>query len=415
MAEDDWLPRFVEPAVREALNDTPVVVIQGARQVGKSTLANRVSDSFAGARRVTLDDATALAVARADPSFFVGQAPDSLLVIDEAQRAPQLILPIKASVDRDRRPGRFLLTCSADLLRVRGVGDSLARRAETIELRALSQGEIARRDSPDDFVSWLSGGGDIAAGSVLSPQTVVAGGYPEAVRRRPERARRWLESYAAQLATHDARELQQGAYADHLPRLLTLLAAGGQQELVQAKTARALDVSEQAVKAYVALAEAMRLVTELPSWGRTPRGRVVRRPKIALTDTGLSAALTGFTAEHAVTIGGREHYGALVEQFVSLELRKQQGWSAQRFSLWHYRELDGLEVDIVVELSDGRLVAIEIKSATEVSEKAWRGLMRFRDRFRDRDVTGVVFHGGHRAATIDGWLRVLPITTLWEH
>lgn len=415
MTNDDWLPRFVEPAVREALTDTPVIALQGARQVGKSTLANRVSENIEGARSVTLDDATVLAVARSDPSFFVEQASNSLLVIDEVQRAPELILPIKAAVDRDRRPGRFLLTGSADLLRVPGVGDSLAGRAETIELRPLSQGEIARRTQPEDFISWVLGGDRIQDGQALNSQTIIMGGYPEAVKRRPERARRWLESYAERLSTHDARELHQGGYADHLPRLLVILAAGGQQELVLAKTARTLGVSEPTVQSYLDLAETMRLVSPLPSWGRTPRGRVVRRPKIALTDTGLSAALTGFTSEHATTIGGREYLGALLEQFVALELRKQQGWSSLRYTLWHYRELDGLEVDIVVELSDGRLLAIEVKTSSHVSERAWRPLTRFRDRFIDRDVTGVVLHGGANVATINNWLHILPVTTLWNH
>lgn len=268
---------------------------------------------------------------------------------------------------------------------------------------------------PEDFVAWLLNGVTGFQGRALDPRVVITGGYPEAVRRRPERARRWLESYAERLATHDARELQQGAYADNLPRLLALLAEGGQQELVLAKAARALAVSEQAVKSYVTLSETMRLVAPLAAWSRAPRGRVVRRPKIGLADTGLSAAITGFSTELANTVGGREYYGSLVEQFVSLELRKQRGWSAERFTLWHYRELDGLEVDIVVELHDGRLLAIEVKSAIDVSARAWRNLERFRDRYRDREVHAVVLHGGTTSARIDEWLHVLPIDALWMH
>ena len=411
----DAYPRFLETAVRDALGDTPVVVIQGARQVGKSTLAELVASEAPDAQRVTLDDQSSLAVAESDPTFFVEQAAGALLVIDEAQRAPSLILPIKATVDRDRRPGRFLLTGSADLLHVKGVGDSLAGRAETVELKPLSQGELSRRSIPEDFVSWVLSGNISGQFDPLDRVAVVTGGYPEAARRTPERARRWFDSYVERLADHDARELQNGGYADHIRQLLALIAAGGQGELVRAKLARSVGVAENTVDAYLRLATTMRLVSTLPSWGRSARGRVVRRPKVCLNDPGLSAFLTGFTAQHASSIGGREYYGALVEQFVALELEKQSGWSREPFRLFHFRDLDGLEVDIVIELADGRLLAIEVKSAASVTGKSWANLVRFKEMFADRDVTGVCLHGGTQSSRIQGWLYVLPITTLWQH
>lgn len=405
-------PRHLEGAVAEALADTPVVVLQGARQVGKSTLARMVAEGVPNVRQVTLDDPETLSVAHADPTFFVEQAGDGLLIIDEAQRAPGLVLPLKAAVDRNRRPGRFLLTGSADLLQIKGVGDSLAGRAETIELHPLSQGEIAGRGTPEDFVSWVLDRprGDFAP---LDPATVVAGGYPEPIGRTPDRARRWFDSYTARLADHDARDLQQGGYAQHLRQLLGLLAAGGRQEPVRARLARELDVAEATVDSYLRLAATMRLTSTTPAWGRSYRGRAVRRPKISLNDTGLAAALAGFTVDHAMQIGGREYYGTLIEQFVALELEKQRAWSTVRYSLHHFRDPDGLEVDIVAELGDGRLLAIEVKTAASVGAGAWRGLKRFRERFADREVVGVCLHGGSQVATIKGWLHVLPVTALW--
>ncbi|TBT82478.1 ATP-binding protein [Propioniciclava sinopodophylli] len=410
-------PRSLEVAVRDALADTPVVVIQGARQVGKSTLAQLVAAGSLNVRQVTLDDPAALAVAESDPAFFVEQAGRGLLVIDEAQRAPGLILPLKASVDRDRRPGRFLLTGSADLLQVKGVGDSLAGRAETVELKPLSQGELTRRSDSEDFASWLLSGADTGTGrfQALNPAVVVTGGYPEVVRRTPQRAGRWFDSYVERLADHDARDLHRGGYPDHLRHLLTLLAAGGIQELVKAKTARTLGVAENTIDTYLRLAATMRLVASLPSWGRSQRGRVARRPKICLHDTGLSAALATFTTAHALTIGGREYYGALVEQFVALELAKQQAWSSTPYSLYHFRDLDGLEVDLIIEWADGRLLAIEVKSSTSITEKAWTNLIRFKDRFPDRHITGACLHAGTQTAVIGGWLHILPITALWQH
>ena len=159
----------------------------------------------------------------------------------------------------------------------------------------------------------------------------------------------------------------------------------------------------------------MRVLAWLPAWGRSRGSRVTRRPKVAVHDTGLGANLAGFASAHASTIGGREYYSAIVEQFVAWELGKQQGWSEESYSLSHFRDLDGLEVDIVVELARGRLLAIEVKSSSTLTEKAWRNLLRFRQRFSDREVTAVCLHTGTDVAVIEGWLHLLPITSLWQH
>ncbi len=395
--------------------DTPVVVVQGARQVGKSTLVRQISSQLPSVQSFTLDDPATLAIAQSDPSFFVDQNPDGVLVIDEAQRAPELILPIKASVDRDRRPGRFLLTGSADLLQVKGAGDSLAGRAETIELWPFSQGELVRRSSPEDFVTWVLERPSLAEGTALDIKTVVRGGYPEATTRSPARALRWFNSYITRLADHDARDLAGGGFPDHLEALLRLIAAGGQSEVVKARLAREIGISESTLRSYLRLSRDMRLIHTLPSWGRTPRGRITRRQKIGLNDTGLAAAMAAFSESQAAMVGGREQYGSLVELFIALELAKQRTWSQQTYSLYHFRHLDGLEVDLIVELHDGRLIAIEVKSTTSPTQKSWANVVRFREMFPEREIVGVCLHAGQQAARIDGWLDVLPISALWHH
>lgn len=408
-------PRHALGLVQEALTDTPVVVLQGARQVGKSTLAQMASAAL-DATAASMDDAYSRSLAAEDPQFFVEQAGQGMLVVDEAQRAPELILPIKASVDRLRRPGRFLLTGSADLLQVKGVGDSLAGRAETVELMTLSQGEINHRSSPEDFVSWLLRGAESSNAFLpLQPETVVTGGYPEVLSRSGRRRDRWFASYTARLADHDARDLQSGGFADHMTALLRLLAAQGQSELVKAKEARILGISETTLDSYLRLAHVMHLVVSTAPWRRTPRSRLSKRPKVSLTDTGLAAHLAGFTAPMATTVGGREFYGTLVEQFVALELRRQRAWSQQSFDLYHYRDHDGPEVDMLLELSDGRLIAIEVKSARTVNDRSWVGLKQFRDHLQDREVVGVVLHAGTEVAHLNDWLHVLPISALWTH
>ncbi len=414
MSETSLIPRFARAAVETALSDTPVVVIQGARQVGKSTLAHMVV-ADREARVITLDDPPTLSLAQDDPKAVVNQYPAGTLAIDEAQRAPGLILPLKAAVDARRTPGRFLLTGSADLLQVKGVGDSLAGRAETIELMPFSQGELARRSIPEDFVTWLLTGAEGDDFSPLKPEAVIAGGFPEVHLRSEQRARRWLNDYVSRLADHDARELKDGGYADQLGAMLTYIASLGQAELVKAKLARSIGVAESTMEVYWRLAKTMRLVVEYQAWNRAPHRRLVRRPKASLLDTGLSAALIGFTSAQAIAPGGREYYGSLVEQFVALELAKQRWWTQTPYAIYHFRDLDNLEVDLVIETEGGDLIAVEVKSTTTPTQQHWHNLLAFHERFTDRRVTGVLLHTGDTTARLHDWLHVLPITSLWQH
>jgi predicted AAA+ superfamily ATPase len=186
-------------------------------------------------------------------------------------------------------------------------------------------------------------------------------------------------------------------------------------ELVKANVARDLGVAESTAAAYLRLARDMRLVTEFPAWNRAPGKRLTRRPKVCLLDTGMAAALAGFTAAKAGQVGGREYYGALVEQFVALELAKQSGWSATPFSLYHFRDLDGLETDLVIETDQNTLIAIEVKATTAPAAKHWRNLAALRHRLADRDFVGVLLHSGSFAAQLHNWLHIVPITALWRH
>jgi predicted AAA+ superfamily ATPase len=364
---------------------------------------------------LTLDDDATRRFAQEDPVAFVDRAPDRLMVIDEAQRVPELIVPLKANVDRNRRPGRFLLTGSADLLQVKGVADSLAGRAETVEMAPLSQAELARAGTPEDFVTWLTAGAGTGPFDAPDPAVIVRGGFPEAHRRTGRRARAWLTAYLDRLAGHDARELHRGGYGDDLVSLMRLVASQGQSELVKAKFARDLGIAESTADVYLRLARTMRLTVEFPAWNRAPRGRIVRRPKICLADTGLGAALARFTAPMATNPGGREYLGALTEQFVALELAKQRAWTETPFDLYHFRDRDGHEVDLLIETWEGDLIAVEVKSTRTITPKLWAGLADFRDRFTDRRITGVLLHAGIESAFLHGWLHVLPITALWQH
>ena len=399
----------------EMLDESPIVVIQGARQVGKSTLARQVTERC-DAWSVSLDDTDVAALARSDPRGFVGQAPGRLLVLDEAQREPTLTLALKMAVDRNRRPGQFLITGSADFLRLKTTGDSLAGRAEILTLRPLSMGELQQRRTPEDWVSWILAGapGRIQAESPeATRECIISGGYPLALSRRtPASRQRWFNGYLQSIATKDAEELSGGDFPGKLPQLLRLLAAEGVSEYVAAKMARHLGVSEKTLGGYFDLAHAMYLVEALPAWGVGISKRVIRRPKVSLVDSGLAAVSVGMTVEKSRLVGGMEYFGALTEQFVAGELRKQREWTASPFDLYHYRHRDQ-EVDIVIELPDGRLILVEVKSGLSVPKGTFAKLEQLIP--GDRVVARVVLYLGEQSLKIAPGNYLLPISSLWTH
>lgn len=418
------IPRHAVSIAREILEGSPLLVVQGARQVGKSTLVGQAVDSQR-AHMVTLDDPLERAFAEADPAAFLQQAQGKTLVVDEAQRVPALALELKRTIDADRRPGRFAITGSSDLLRTPGVSDSLAGRAEFLRVYPLTPGEIMERPEPEDWVSWILDG---AAGANAGKVTycggdelrvmVLAGGYPLPVQREGERRKaRWFDSYVTSLIEHDAPQLAGGQFPSQLRALLRHVAEQGQSELVKAKTARALGVGETALGDYLALAERMYLLDVTPGWGVGFTNRVVKRPKVAVADSGLAAFLSGLTLEKTRVAGGAELFGATLKSFVGEQLRAQSTWSRERFSLHHYRERDR-KIDVVVELADSRLILIEVKAAETVTERAWKNLDVGSAPFKDRAAARVVLYAGTRAVTMKNGgvpLHVLPVSSLWQH
>ena len=411
------IDRHASVALREAMADTPIVVIQGARQVGKSTLASMVLDGI-GAELLTLDDPQVRAGAMADPVGFLDRA-DGCIGIDEVQLEPGLIGAIKANVDRDRRPGRFLLTGSADLLRVAGVQDSLAGRAETVVLGPLSQGELrGRRESFIDeaFAASTRWGGFEELGRADYLAAAVLGGYPE-VRSRPERNRRrqWFSSYVERIVRRDAIDLGGVRRVELLARLLRVFAARGCAELNMASLANELGAPATTLPPYVDLLEMVYLVTNVPAWSRNLGERVIRRPKIAVSDTGLMASLANLdTVAMKVGSRGSDAAGGLLEAFVIGELTKAIPWSATRPRLFFFRDRDGREIDVVLEADDGRVVGIEVKAASSVALGDFRHLRWLRDTIGDDFSAGIVLNTGRDITPFGDRLVALPISALWS-
>jgi predicted AAA+ superfamily ATPase len=413
----DYLTRNIETLVLSTVSDTPVTIIQGARQVGKSTLASMLAARL-DSRHVTLDNPTIFQAAHEDPVSFTEQHRDGTLIIDEAQLFPQLLRSIKLAVDANRRPGRFIITGSADLLHVAGANESLAGRAETIRLYPFSQGEM--RGRREDFVKVVLGGNLPAMFSQVESigrqeyaAMIAKGGYPEAVMRDGRRRRSFFKNYLASVIDHDAVGLSGLAHLDKLSLLFSLLSAQSSSELVKANLAKLVGIPETSIHAYIRLLSDLCLIHEMPAWGRNISSRAVGRSKLSLNDTGLICFLNGESAESLQDVTHGETFGSLLESLVVSELLKQQAWSEVDYSLYHFRDKDQREVDIVIELFDGRLIGVEVKATQTVLRRHFNGLRFLRDRVGERFVAGIVFHTGKECLSFGDRLDSLPLCALW--
>nr|WP_269329373.1 ATP-binding protein [Kineosporia babensis] len=399
------------------MTDTRVVVVQGARQVGKTTLVTQVAEQLGGGRLVTLDDDLSRTSAELDPTGFLLQNPGGLLVVDEVQRAPTLIPALKLIVDRDRRPGRFLLTGSANLLRMPAMQDSLAGRAENIDLYGFSQGELSgvlekfidRAMTGELFLGYSS---TLTRADYL--EIACAGGYPEAVSRPSGRRRSaWFENYVRRIVERDAADISALQRLAELPELLKLLAARNATELTAAQLASDSGIPVRSLAPYLDLLETLFLIHRLPAWSTNLSNRVVSRPKMALLDSGVAADLVNVSPVGAGPGANPQIAGQLLEGFIAAELKRQLSWADVDARLYHYRDRDGAEVDLVLEAKDGRVIGIEVKAASTIGGRDVKWLTRMRDRLGDQFVAGIVLHTGPTSAPFGERIVALPISVLW--
>ena len=405
--------RAIAPSVLAALADTPVVVLNGARQVGKTTLVARL-DYQRSSEVISLDEAANRDAAREDPRAFVSRPVDTL-VVDEAQLEPGLFRAIKAEVDRDRRPGRFLLTGSARLLSAPDMADALVGRVEIIELWPFSQGELA--GFADNFVDLLfTGPRELIHGSDMRRtdliERIATGGFPDVVARAKSRRRPWFENYLATATQSVIRELSAIERLAEMPRLLRLCAARTGAELNVSALANELSIPARTTDGYLALLEAAFLIHRVPAWSTNLSRKVIRRPKLVVSDSGLACHLLGVT-DTTLDRPGRP-LGPLLETFVANEIRKQLTWSAERPSLWHFRDRGGAEVDLVLEHPDGRICGIEVKATSTPRAEDLRGLRYLADRLGDRFQFGVLLTAAPEATPFGPRLAALPVSALWS-
>ncbi len=413
MPDHPLLPRLAEAALTDALSDTPVAIVQGPRQCGKTTLAMRVGKRL-GFAYLNLDDDAARRAAQDDPAGFVARLPVRA-TIDEVQRAPEIFLPLKMEVDRRRTPGRFLLTGSTNVLLLPRIADSLAERMGSIRLHPLAQCEVERRE-PTLLRAILRGDFQVRTSRRLGEELAVriaGGGYPAALARKtPARKKQWYADYVDSMVQRDVRDLSRFGSLNAIPKLLKLAASQTARLINVSELAVPFRVSRPTIRDYVTLLERIFLLQELPPWHSNRLNRLVKAPKLHVTDSGLACALLGLSP--AALWEDREKLGQLLETFVYGELRRQSSAFEDEIEFSHFRDKDGAEVDVVLEHSGSRISGAEVKASSTVRTTDFRGMRRLREASGKRFVCGIVLYDGEVTAGFGDGMFAVPIASLWR-
>lgn len=410
--------RRLQDVVRGRMAAEPVIILHGPRAVGKSTLLGGLARSM-GRPIVDLDDLATRDAVRADPRLFVGG--EGPVLIDEFQHVPEVLDAIKAELNRDTRPGRFVITGSTRYATVPATAQSLTGRVHRADVRPLSQGEIA--ESREDFAELLTGDPALLVRATSTTtrrdyiSRIVAGGFPMALRRAGTTARaRWFDDYVESVLERDVLELSRVRQRRQLPRLLGQFASQTGQVLNIARVAATVGMEKSTAENYTKLLEAVFLVYLLPSWGTTLGSRVAAAPKIHMVDSGLAARLVRLTEAKlaAASASALTEFGHLLETFVVGEVCKQLDWLDQPTVRGHWRTHDGDEVDLVIERDDGMVVAIEVKAGSRVPSSDLGGLVKLRRKLGGQFLGGVVLYTGARSYTYEKNIHIVPVDRLWR-
>jgi len=385
-------------------------MVNGPRQCGKTTMVRE----FASKNRtyVTLDDDTVLESVRNDPSGFVRGL--DMAIVDEVQRAPDLLRAIKKSVDTDRRPGRFLLTGSANVLTLPQVSESLAGRMEIITLLPLGRSEVLGK--PPTFLE------NAFAGKVTKPfeiiigddlvRTVLIGGYPEMLRRKNQKRRRgWARDYIKAIVQRDIRDIADLDKLAQMPRLFQVLAHHSSQLTNFSQLGGQIGLDDKTTRKYISILEQLFLVHRVEPWFRNQLKRLVKTPKLHFIDSGLLAVTIGATEERVPK--DRSILGPLLETFLLSEVMKQVSWLDEPCRLYYYRNKDQDEVDIVLENEGGAIVGLEIKAGATVNASDFRGLRKLSGASGHNFKLGLVLYDSENTVPFGESMFAAPISCLW--
>lgn len=407
------IQRKIKSKLLEALTDSPVVLVHGARQTGKSTLVKHIAENDYPARYLTFDDSGILSAAQNNPYDFISEYSENL-VIDEVQRVPEIFLAIKSFVDKNRKAGKFILTGSANVLLLPKVSESLAGRIEILNLFPLSQCELSNANINliDELFRNNLKPKDILRKKNNLANKVASGGFPEMLARKDrERQKAWFKSYITTILQRDVRDISNIEKLSDLPRLLSLFAARAGTLLNFAELSRSAAIPQTTLKRYTSLLEAIFMIYILPAWSGNLSKRLIKTPKLYLNDTGLLSHLAGFEQEKVLS--DALSWGRMLENFVLMELLKQSSWSKFNLSLYHYRSASGQEVDFIIERSDGKLVAVEVKATAKIAASDFIHIKSFAEETGKKFLRGIVFYTGREAIPFAKNMYALPVETLW--
>lgn len=410
--------RSIKPLLEEALKRSPVILLNGARQVGKTTLALEFFEEK-NYSYISFDDELTYLQAKKDKIGFISSL-QKPVIIDEIQRIPEIFRTIKSDVDKNRHPGRYLLTGSANPLLIPKLGDSLAGRMEVIDLMPLSQGEIYNHE--EKFLDIIFSNKDlISPKNSLSRQElierIIVGGYP-AVQSydghliQEKNRMFWMRNYINLILQRDIRDLSHIEKLAEIPNLLALLASQASGLMNVASLSRDSGIAVKTLHRYLALLETIFLIYTQPAWHRNLTLRTVKAPKIYLGDTRLLSYLLDISVENILKDG--IYTGRIVENFVVNELRKQATWSKKEIKFYHFRTSTGEEIDIILQDRAGNIIGIEIKSNFKVTHNDFKGLKYLKERAKDKFLKGIILYAGTQTLPFGEDLFVMPINSLWE-
>ena len=385
-------------------------MVNGPRQCGKTTLVREFTSK--NRTYITLDDDTVLESVRNDPSGFMRSL--DMAIIDEVQRAPELLRAIKKSVDTDRRPGRFLLTGSADVLALPQVPESLAGRMETITLLPLGRSEILRKSSTfleKALVGKVANSPEIFIGEDLV-DAVLVGGYPEMLRRKEGKRRRaWARDYIKAIVERDIRDIADLDKLAQMPRLLQVLAHHSGQLTNFSQLGGQIGLDDKTTRKYIAILEHLFLVHRVEPWFQNQLKRLVKTHKLHFIDSGLLAVTVGATEERVAK--DRSILGPILETFLFSEVMKQASWLDESCTLHYYRDKDQDEVDIVVESESGAIVGLEIKAGATVNAGDFRGLRKLSEATGRNFKLGLVLYDSENTVPFGEKMFAAPISCMW--
>ncbi len=409
------LKRHIEKKLLSALEYMPIVLLRGARQTGKTTLAKTIAQSK-NYTYMTFDHLPTLMAAKEDPIGFIDRI-QKPVILDEIQRVPELFLPIKSDVDQNRNPGRYFLTGSADPLLLPQLGDSLAGRMRLITLWPFSQGE--RENKQETFLQKVFTKNTLSTGKtfVCSKENIlsraITGGYPPLLQITSEQHQlEWFNDYVSLVLQKDIMDLSKIENITHIPNLMMLLAARVGALLNTEELARSLKLSSVTLHRYIGLLKTLFLVNMLPAWNKNIGKRLVKSPKIYLNDTALQLFLLNIDIDRLRK--DQTLTGSVVENFVVLELLKQISWNDSMINMFHYRDYKRSEIDIILEGPGGDIVAIEIKSSQTIITDDFKNIKQFKDSVGEKFLHGIVLYTGTTALPFGDKLTALPIASLWE-